>query len=332
MKIIAKSIYSVILVLLFYSVIITGCKKEEYENDLPVAKFSISSKLSSTLGYVDTLFTFDASFCFDDRTPTSQLMVRWDFDGDGTYDADWSTNKSSFYKYAKDGVYKVNLEVKDEDGEVSFESKSLTVILPTFTDSRDNKTYETVIIGNQVWMAENLAYETPGKEMVSHTEWVNNEAHNGWCYFNNDKTTYDSNYGVLYQWRAAQDACPSGWHIPSKKECDELRRYLESNKNNGFGTVGKAIASSSYWEVSLELGDVGNNQASNNRSGFNALPTGLRIHVIDFAYSGEQTRWWTSDHIDSNNAYGVGLAYHDSEFISYISSPVSGYSVRCVRD
>jgi len=339
-KIIVKSIYALMFVLLLSSVIMTGCKKEKeiYENKSPVASFSISSKSSSTLGHIGSLFKFDASACSDDSTPISELMVRWDFDGDGIYDTEWSTDKLSSYKYTKEGEYTINIEVKDEEEKVCVESKSLTIISPTFTDSRDNKTYKTVIIGKQVWMAENLAYEIPGKE-IQGSMWSRNKAYDAWCYYENDKITYGESCGIFYQWEAALSACPSGWHIPSKKEWNELKDYLANNGYNYDGTIGgreykigKSIATNSDWKISTVVGAVGDNQENNNSSGFAAFPTGLRMHYMGFMYLSLDSYWWTSTEYYLDSACGINLYYKNRslEFVGH--SKTSGMPIRCVLD
>jgi len=87
----------------------------------------------------------------------------------------------------------------------------------TFTDARDNHAYKWVRIGDQVWMAENLAYKP--------------SSGNYWAY-NNDQNNI-AIYGYLYDWKTACNVCPSGWHLPSDAEWTKLRDYL-----GGYETAG----------------------------------------------------------------------------------------------
>jgi len=84
----------------------------------------------------------------------------------------------------------------------------------SFTDPRDKKTYKTVKIGKQTWMAENLNYNAKGSK----------------CYDN--KPDNCEKYGRLYDWNEAVKACPKNWHLPTQAEWTELMNFLVSNKKD----------------------------------------------------------------------------------------------------
>ncbi|MGM9985270.1 MAG: fibrobacter succinogenes major paralogous domain-containing protein, partial [Fibrobacter intestinalis] len=91
-------------------------------------------------------------------------------------------------------------------------------------DPRDGKTYRTVEIGKQVWMAENLNYEMDGS----------------YCYDN--EATNCQKYGRLYTWAAAMQACPEGWHLPSEAEWETLITAV-----GGEDVAGLKLKSTSGW-------------------------------------------------------------------------------------
>jgi PKD repeat protein len=78
-------------------------------NTSPTATFGVTP----TLGTVDTVFDFDASACSDSETPSAELEVRWDWEGDDIWDTVWSVTKTASYSYTQPGVYTASLEVRD---------------------------------------------------------------------------------------------------------------------------------------------------------------------------------------------------------------------------
>jgi len=187
----------------------------------------------------------------------------------------------------------------------------------SFTDSRDGNTYKTVVIGDQTWMAENLNFEMA----------------NSYCYDNKVANGYI--YGRLYTWDAAITACPSGWHLPSDGEWIELADFLI---NNGYGYEGsgndiaKSMASKTGWNLYPYASTVGNDQATNNSSGFNALPGGTR-HKFGFFFAlGTEGYWWSSTEASSLRVRRRCLSYANSWLRPKSSFKEVGFSVRCVRD
>jgi len=186
----------------------------------------------------------------------------------------------------------------------------------TFTDTRDGKIYKTTKIGEQVWMAENLNYEAEGSR----------------CY--NDSTVYCDKYGRLYDWITAMDIdekyiyeewggndvkhkgiCPTGWHLPNKKEWDVLDIAV-----GGKETADKYLKAISGW--SSDRGE--------DKYGFSALPGGFSSRASKgfFSSVGDRGYWWTStENINER------LIYHWYDNAHYSpSSKYMLYSVRCVQD
>ena len=174
----------------------------------------------------------------------------------------------------------------------------------TYTDSRDKKTYKTVKIGNQTWMAENLAYKATAG-----------------CYAYEDNESNAKIYGYLYNWETAKKVCPSGWHLSSKDDWSVLLTYLG----------GELIAGD-------KLKEVGTNHwhkpisAATNESGFTALPGGFRNEKGEFYVLGYNSWWWCSTEEDAERANQVFIYGHIKDVtISYIDKNY-GFSVRCVKD
>ena len=161
-------------------------------------------------------------------------------------------------------------------------------------DPRDGQTYKTVKIGKQTWMAENLNYA----------------ADSSWCY--KDDPANCKKYGRLYTWEAATKACPAGWHLPTSKEWDELRKALGENA----GTKLK----SKDWD-------------GTDAVGFHALPAGGRDNGGDFYYMGSGARFWPATEGDGTPAYYRYLNSDDAGLYSgSYRSKNYAYSVRCLQD
>ena len=170
----------------------------------------------------------------------------------------------------------------------------------SFKDSRDGKTYKTVKIGNQTWMAENLKERTEGS----------------WCY--EDKESNCQKYGRLYSWDAAKSACPAGWHLPSKGEFEALFVAV-----GGEDVAGKKLKSASGWK---------NDDNGDDPFGFSALPAGRRYYYGDFSNEGDNAYFWSSTEGSSYGVYYVNLNYNDGNAHQGYDSKYFGFSVRCLKD
>lgn len=208
----------------------------------------------------------------------------------------------------------------------------------TFTDSRDQRVYKWVKIGDQIWMAENLAYlpnvSPPSVESVSDPIYYVYD-YNGTNLFEAKATENYSCYGVLYNWPAAKTACPAGWHLPAYEEWTALSDFLIKN-GYGFGGSGpdiaKALAAKTNWNNFSVAGSLGFELATNDSSGFSALPGGYRYGGGTFYYLDYHGVWWTS----TENNYYSSMAcylYFNSAFLNQDNDYKQyGFSVRCVKD
>jgi uncharacterized protein (TIGR02145 family) len=172
----------------------------------------------------------------------------------------------------------------------------------TLIDNRDGKTYKTVVIGGKRWMAENLNYQP--------------QSGKSWCYKKKDSNC--GKYGRLYDWKTAMTVCPSGYHLPSSKEWDNLVTTVGGN-----WTAGKKLKASDGWNKK------GN---GTNASGFSAMPGGQRDIFGIFWLAGYTGYWWTATKFVRIYAHYRGM-YHDYDYVDEpYTTKGAGLSVRCVAD
>ena len=201
---------------------------------------------------------------------------------------------------------------------------------PLLTDF-DGNTYQTVTIGTQVWMAENLKASkysdgTPLQYVMNNDTWIGLTT-GAYCYWNNDAATYKDTYGAIYNWYAAADSrnlCPDGWHVPTVGEWLTLANYL-----GGVGVAGGKMKETGfdYWDTP--------NTGATNESGFTALSSGYRLQSTGgYANTfGSVAYWWTSSDYSGNYAWMVYIRNDWGNFYTGNSlTKATGVSVRCVKD
>ncbi len=194
------------------------------------------------------------------------------------------------------------------------------------TDIRDGNSYQTVLIGEQCWMAENLAY-LPSVNMVA--DGSEDAAGSYYYVYGYDGTNVAdakatdnyATYGVLYNWTAAMDACPDGWHLPSDAEWTELTDYL-----GGTSVAGGKLkeTGTTHWNSP--------NTGATNETGFTALPGGYRDTNGNFYYIGNYGFWWSASEYNANYAWYRNMYYNNGSVYRDNSIKEVGLSVRCVRD
>ncbi len=170
----------------------------------------------------------------------------------------------------------------------------------TLRDRRDNLRYRTVQIGNQMWMAENLNYDTL-------------DGIGSWCY--NYDTDKCQTFGRLYDWEAALKVCPEGWHLPSDSDWVTLTDFVGEEYRAGM-----TLKSVSGW------GDDGTDDY-----GFSALPGGF-YSGFSFAFAGDAAVWWSSTEYSDDYAWGRRLET-GFPYLYWNNNRKKGYaySVRCIK-
>jgi uncharacterized protein (TIGR02145 family) len=199
----------------------------------------------------------------------------------------------------------------------------------TVTDI-DGNVYNTVQIGTQTWMQENLktAHYRDGSaitEIEDSATWANiyntSSQTPAWCYYGGNAAN-NATYGKLYNWYAVADplnVCPTGWHVPTDAEFTQLTDYL-----GGDAVAGGKMKAVTLWQAP--------NTGADNSSGFTALPTGICYGGGGYGTIGTQVYFWSSTNFDTSNVWYRNLSYNSSGADHNRGHKTSGFSVRCVKD
>lgn len=291
---------------------------------------------------------------FSDQSANEPDSWHWDF-GDGNT----SNMQSPTHVYTQPGKYTVQLTVGRYSEMDSYTEEDIVIVLEpleletgTFNDSRDFQAYKWVKIGNQVWMAENLNYETE----------------DSWCY--DDSPVQCANYGRLYPWHTAmagqpssnanpsevQGVCPPGWHMPSHDEWTELERYVCETLGNadceshfpydllasGWRGTNEGNALRSCRQVNAPFGEDCNTSEHPRWSsgvyhgidyfGFSALPGSPRDSVGTGGDYGSYSVWWSATEQTSSSAWRHSLGKDFSQIHYNFCTKANGFHVRCIRD
>jgi uncharacterized protein (TIGR02145 family) len=201
----------------------------------------------------------------------------------------------------------------------------------TVTDV-DGNVYNTVQIGGQCWMAENLATETynDGSAIptgLSNSAWQSTTSGAFAVYADNPANK--GAYGLLYNWYAVADPrgiCPAGWHVPTDGEWTELTDHLGGEPIAGgpMKTTGTLGAGTGLWNAP--------NTGATNISGFSGLPGGFRYYNGLFYNLGDYGYWWGATESTTINAWSRILDTDNTFVLRSANDKDYGFSVRCVRD
>jgi uncharacterized protein (TIGR02145 family) len=186
-----------------------------------------------------------------------------------------------------------------------------------FEDPRDGNVYKWVKIGDQIWMAENLRFNTDS---------------GSWCWENKEENCRSR--GRLYDWTTAMKVSPPGWHLPSDEEWKELEVALGLSKEQavqeGFrvdkeGLLAGKIKQKDMWPSEYD----GKPIMITNETGFSAIKTGLYSNG-EFSHDG-YTGWWTSDGNDTH-AWIRHIGFFNNTIGRVLNRKEFAFPVRCVKD
>lgn len=225
------------------------------------------------------------------------------------------------------------------------------LIYDTISDV-DGKTYKTVLIGTQTWMAENLkttkyndgtSIVYPG---VDNSAWENN-TNGAYAWYNNDETRFKAAYGALYNWYAVNTGklCPAGWHVPTDNDWKSLEMNIgltqeqaDAEAQRGSPNGGKMKETGTFHWFPSRL----TTNTTTNESGFTALPGGQRAYDALFYEIGYLGSWWSSTQFNETFAWYRELTkcFHNIEMEWESENPIfrniyskkTGLSVRCLQD
>lgn len=226
-----------------------------------------------------------------------------------------------------------------------------------YVEDVDGNIYQTIQIGTQCWMKENLKVTqfpdgTPIPYITVDTIWGNQSGEDkAYTYYNNNTNNEADVFGALYTWAAAvngtdssnsvpsqiQGVCPDGWHLPSDAEWEILENYLIANGYNYDTTttdnkIAKSVAARILWSENPNEGVVGNNLLLNNSSGFTVLPSSHRDGSGAFPNPGNHAKFWSTTAYNQNTSWTRNISFNSIDLFRVNYNKRNGYSVRCVKN
>ncbi|MCX6223653.1 MAG: hypothetical protein NTV01_02685 [Bacteroidia bacterium] len=267
-----------------------------HRNKPPVASFVASSIGGNTR----TQIRFDLWGCRDPENSPSELLSRWDWNGDGVWDTDFSYTMEVFHVFSEPGIYPVKVNIMDEGGLTDTARKTISIGTGTnqtdiLLDKRGASGYEyygTVRIGDQWWFAKNLEFQ--------HT----NSQGSGY---------YQMDFGRLYPANNLSFVCPDGWKVPTKEDWEKLFSQYE--------------ASTLYEDL-----------FPGGKSGFNIVLAGMvNNEVVPKTITGKDVYgyYWSQtklNGLEGSSHWIITFDNKQQKVLPGYNSSLGSYSVRCIKD
>jgi uncharacterized protein (TIGR02145 family) len=317
-----------IIILLMSSILyIASCKKEPTELIVTTGKVTAITQITSSCGgNVISDGGAEVTFrgvCWNTSfNPTITNSKTIDGNGLGSFTSNITLLTPNAFYYLR--AYATNSAGTAYGNQVSFTTYSGNQT-STIRDV-DGNIYDTITIGTQTWMKENLKttkYKngTDIPLVMDKCVWYYLTTP-GYCWHNNDainKTTY----GALYNWYAVKtgNLCPTGWHVPTDMEWTTLIAYLGGDS---VAVVKLKEAGTIHWQSP--------NTGATNKTGFTALPGGCRDFDGAFYDIGYYCYWWSSTEFVIGGAWSRYLGYDGSGGYRHGNFENDGFSIRCTKD
>jgi uncharacterized protein (TIGR02145 family) len=336
-----------------YSVTLTVSNNIGSDSEIKTNYISVSaSGTAPDAGFTadQTSIIVEETVNFTDQSINDPTSWSWNFGDGGT-----STEQNPSHQFNTEGVFTVSMSATNSYG-TDTETKNNYITVeskpPETVTDYDGNEYNTIQIGGQLWMAENLAttHYSNGTALVdgSGAGDINGDFTTKYYFAPENNESNVPTYGRLYTWAAimngastsnsnpsgVQGVCPSGWHVPSDSEWKELEMFLGMSQSAADATDWRGTdeggklkhAGTTYW--------LSPNTGATNESGFTALPAGGRDASGNFSNVGYYTDFWTTrEYIDNTEGAWYRLLQNDASAI-YRTAGYKPYatSVRCIKD
>lgn len=303
-----------IILIAIVMLLVVSCSKDA-ENIPPTCQIGILQNNMEILKGTPVSFPVYAE---DEDGTISWVAVTLNGDGFDTatvapYEFSWSTLD------APTGTHTFIAEAHNANGEVAAATLQLKVITSgdpvvpcpeAITISYEGQTYNTIKVGDQCWLKENLKVST------ENSSFYENNPDNG------------NTYGQLYDWEDAMIACPPGWKLPAYDDWCTLVQHTDAS---AFCQPDTEVGTDAGFKLKSNGGWL-KGQGGSDQFGFRAFPAGLKDAAGSFSGLGSQTGFWSSTEGAAGNAGYWNINSETTRIVTNQAPKTTSYSVRCIKE